>query len=316
MDRRGMKTCGPCAVNLAAVVILCRGKCGLSPCTTRYLVAMAAADLLLIVSEVLLRQISYHHFPESFLHITPVCRIVFLLVRTSTDYSVWFTVVFTFDRFVAICLQKLRTKYCTEKTAVVVLGTTGILLALKNIPHYFTIEPWEIINNIPWDCHTKASIFIEPGWVGYDWFDSVLTPLLPFAFILLLNVLTVKYILVASRIRRRLRGANSADAAHDPEMESRRKSVILLFGLSANFILLWTVALAHFLYYTIAGKNPTDYNASEYNFHKVGFMLINLSCCTNTFIYGVTQSKFREQILFAVRYPVLPVILLIRRFRK
>ncbi|GCB66591.1 hypothetical protein scyTo_0010120 [Scyliorhinus torazame] len=41
-------------VNLLAIVILIRGKCGLSSCTTRYLVAMATADLLVIITEVFL----------------------------------------------------------------------------------------------------------------------------------------------------------------------------------------------------------------------------------------------------------------------
>ncbi|XP_067865070.1 probable G-protein coupled receptor 139 [Heterodontus francisci] len=298
-------------VNLLAIVILSRGKCGLSTCTTRYLVAMATADLLVINTEVILWRIIYNYFPGSFLRVTPVCSTIVVLCRAAADCSVWFTVTFSFDRFVAICCQKLKTKYCTNKTATVVLATTCILLCLRNIPMYFVYEPRSIINNLPWGCYIKPSYFTEPGWVGFDWFDKVLTPLSPFALILLLNALTVRHILVASRVRKGLRGQSKGENHSDPEMESRRKSVILLFTISGSFILLWLINVIEFLYYNIAGRDPGYYNNSEYIFQQVGFMLLNLSCCTNTFIYGATQSKFREQVKSAVKYPVTSIIQLI-----
>uniref|UniRef100_UPI00398F540D probable G-protein coupled receptor 139 n=1 Tax=Pristiophorus japonicus TaxID=55135 RepID=UPI00398F540D len=300
-------------VNLVAIVILSRGKCGLSTCTTRYLVAMATADLLVVITDVILWRISWYYFPGSFLDITPVCSIIAILPCAAADCSVWFTVTFTFDRFVAICCQKLKTKYCTGRTAAVVLATTGILLCSKNIPLYFTLEPGEIIDNVPWDCYTIPGYYIEPGWVGFDWFDTVLTPLLPFAVILLLNALTVRHILLASRVRKRLRGECKEENGSDPEMESRRKSVILLFTISSSFILLWLGYVIDFLYYNITGINPDDYNDSLSTFQQVGYMLQSLSCCTNTFIYGVTQFKFREQLKSAVKYPVTSIIQLINK---
>ncbi|XP_067865405.1 probable G-protein coupled receptor 139 [Heterodontus francisci] len=300
-------------VNLLAIVILSRGKCGLSTCTTRYLVAMAMADLLVIVTEVILWQIRSYYFPVSFLDITPVCCVQAVLLHAAGDCSVWFTVTFTFDRFVAICCQKLKTKYCTKKTAAVVLATTSILLCSKNIPFYFVYESGEIIDNVPWGCYTKPSYFTDPGWVGFDWFKTVLTPLLPFALILLLNALTVRHILVASRVRKGLRGQSKGENHSDPEMESRRKSVILLFTISGNFILLWLVYVIEFLYYNITGTEPSVYTDSEYIFQQVGYMLLTLSCCTNTFIYVVTQSKFREQVKIAVKYPVTSIIQLMNK---
>ncbi|XP_072448993.1 probable G-protein coupled receptor 139 [Chiloscyllium punctatum] len=302
-------------VNLVAIMILSQGKCGLSTCTTYYLVAMAAADLLVIITDVILSQVTHYYFPRSFLEITPVCSFLTLLVHTSIDCSVWFTITFSFDRFVAICCQKLKTKYCTNRTAAVVLASTWILLSLKNIPLYFVIEPKEIIDNVSWFCDSKASYYTEPGWVGFDWFATVLTPLLPFALILLLNALTVRHILVASRVRKQLRGQCKGGNHKDPEVESRRKSAILLFSISASFILLWSVAVLHFLYYNITGTNPEHYEGSLYLFQQAGFMLLSLSCCTNTFIYGVTQSKFREQFMNALKYPLLSFVELINKVR-
>ncbi|XP_067916320.1 G-protein coupled receptor 15-like [Heterodontus francisci] len=268
---------------------------------------MAAADLLFIITNFILFWITVYFFPGSFLSITPVCSAVVTRSRVAMNCSVWFAVTFSFDRFVAICCQKLKTKYCTKKTVVIVLATTCILLCLQIIPFYFAIGPTEKIDNVPRSCKYKSSYYIEPGWMGYDQFDTVSFPLLPFALILLLNALTVRHILLASRVRKGLRGQSKAGNHSDPEMESRRKSVILLFSISANFILLCLTYVVCFLYYTLTGINPND-NVSSYIFQQVGWMLMNLSCSTNTFIYAVTQSTFREQVKSAVKYAVTSII--------
>ncbi|XP_067864776.1 probable G-protein coupled receptor 139 [Heterodontus francisci] len=300
-------------INFLAIVILSRGKCGLSTCTTRYLVAMATADLLFIITEVILFRIGYYHSPRCFLHITPVCSVIIVLSRTATECSVWFTVTFSFDRFVAICCQKLKTKYCTEKTAGVVLVTTCILLCLENVPYYFVFEHGDIIDNVPLGCYLITAYFTEPRWVGFDRFDKILIPLLPFALILFLHALTVRHIFVASRVRKGLRWERKGENCSDPEMESRRKSVILLFSISGSFILLWLVYVVQFLYWNITGRVPRDYSDSEYIFRRAGLMLRTLNCCTKTFIYGATQSKFREQFKSMVKYPIASIIQLMNK---
>ncbi|XP_067882421.1 probable G-protein coupled receptor 139 [Heterodontus francisci] len=252
---------------------------------------MATADLLFIITEVILFRIGYYHSLRCFLHITPVCSVIIVLSRTATECSVWFTVTFSFDRFVAICCQKLKTKYCNEKTAGVVLVTTCILLCLENVPYYFVFEHGDIIDNVPLGCYLITAYFTEPRWVGFDRFDKILIPLLPFTLILFLNALTVRHIFVASRVRKGLRGERKGENCSDPEMESRRKSVILLFSISGSFILLWLVYVVQFLYYNITGRVPTDYSDSEHIFRRAGLMLRTLNCCTKTFIYGATQSN-------------------------
>ncbi|XP_072356560.1 probable G-protein coupled receptor 139 [Scyliorhinus torazame] len=295
-------------VNLVSILILSRGKCSLSTCTTRYLVAMATADLLVIITEVILNRINDYYFPLNFLKITTVCSVRYVLLRIATDCSVWFTVAFTFDRFVAICCQKLKSKYCTKRTAAVVLAIIGILFTVKNIPIYFRFKPRWIIDNVPFICSNKLSYFTDPVWIGFRIFEKVLTPLIPFALILLLNLLTVRHILVTSRVREQLRGQSMGDNHSDPEMESRRKSMILLFSISGSFILLWFVYVLYF--FDVNDLLDAD---SSYIFRNIAYMLRNLSCCTNTLIYVLTQSKFREQLTNMVKYPVTSIIKLINK---
>ncbi|XP_062917380.1 probable G-protein coupled receptor 139 [Mobula hypostoma] len=291
-------------VNIVAIAILSRGRCGLSKCITRYLESMAVTDLLVIVTAVLLNRIPGIYFPGSFLSITPVCSLSITLIYAARDCSVWLTVSFTFDRYVAICCQKLKTKYCTESTAALVIGTICAFGCLIDIPWYFLHAPVYVINNTPWYCKLKEIRYTSSMWAAFQWIDRLLTPCLPFFLIIFLNALTVRHILAASRARRRLRVQNTGETRKDPEMESRRKSIVLLFAISGSFILLWLAYVVQFFIERFQVNYKTNgFSDPKFIFLESANMLQMFSCCTNTFIYAVTQRKFREQVTVMVKYP-------------
>ncbi|XP_067883120.1 probable G-protein coupled receptor 142 [Heterodontus francisci] len=295
-------------VNLVTIMILSRGKCGLSECVTRYLVAMAVADLLVVILDLILRQIPILYREQFyFLQSIYVCNIHAVLLFAATDCSVWFTVSFTFDRFVAICCQKLKSKYCTERMAAVVLGTITVLSSLKNITWYFMLTGRYVLFNNPWFCFVTMNVWLSPVWIGIEFLHYIVTPCVPFVLILLLNAFTVRHILVSSRVRRRLRACSNGENPRDPEMESRRKSIILLLVISANFILLWAVLTVSLLALRLLYLGYYSADLPDYVL-EMGFMLQLLSCCTNTCIYAVTQAKFREQLKNVLQYPFTLII--------
>ncbi|XP_067881617.1 probable G-protein coupled receptor 139 [Heterodontus francisci] len=295
-------------VNMLTIGILSRGKCGLSKCVTRYLVAMAAADLLVIIIDLILRQIPIR-FRDSFifLYYIRVCNINAILLYAATDCSVWFTVAFTFDRFVAICCRKLKTRYCTEKTADMVLGAVTLLSSLKDITWYFLVSDKYRLGNTPWFCRIKSHVMFSSVWGTIAFLHSFLTPGFAFVLILMLNAFTVRHIVYASRARRRLRARSSVDNPKDPEMKSRRKSIILLFFISANFMLLWSELMVYSMWQRMWWLDYKSVILPAF-VKEMGFMLQLLSCCTNTVIYVVTQTQFREQLKNVLKYPFSPII--------
>ncbi|XP_067870220.1 probable G-protein coupled receptor 139 [Heterodontus francisci] len=299
--------------NILTIVILSRGRCGLSRCITRYLVGMAVTDLLVIITGVILNRISVIYFPVVFLSITPVCSLKIVLFYAARDSSVWLTVAFTFDRFVAICCQQLKAKHCTGRTAAMVIVTMCALSCLKNIPWYFVYEPLYIINDVPWYCNIKLSFYFELAWTVFDWIDRISNPGAPFLLMLLFNALTVRHILATSRARRRLRAHSKAEKQIDPEIESRRKSIVLLFTISGTFILLWMTYIVNFLYVRITNDyNISGFNDPKFILQESGNMLQLLSCCTNTCIYAVTQTKFREEFMKMLKSPVNLIIKVVK----
>ncbi|XP_078282888.1 putative G-protein coupled receptor 139 [Rhinoraja longicauda] len=289
--------------NIMTIIIFSRRKCGLSRNVTRYLVAMAAADLLLIVTDLILRQIPIVYWDQFlFVESLHVCNIHAVVLFAATDCSVWFTVTFTFDRFVSICCRKLRTKLCTAKMASVVLATVTALSCLKNISWYFMLSGQYWLLNNPWFCTVDHDVLFSQVWGAIEMLHYILTPGMAFVMILLLNILTVRHITVVSKARSRLRSHTSLANSRDPEMENRRKSIILLFFISGNFILLWATLAVHCLwnrvwYFQYTSQTPPNF------VQEIGFMLQLLSCCTNTFIYALTQSKFREHLQNMLKCP-------------
>lgn len=188
-----------------------------------------------------------------------------------------------------ICCHKLRSRFCTENTAARVIATVCPLFCCKNIPWYFASEPSISVHNVDWICYTKQEFYIEPTWILFTWIHRCFNPLLPMFLILLLNALTVGHILRASQVRRNLRGSKNGANQNDAELESRRKSIILLFAISGNFIILWMTYFIFFLWTQIAKRfYSTGFSDPAVIADETSYMLLLLSCCTNTCIYAVT----------------------------
>ncbi|XP_059832408.1 cysteinyl leukotriene receptor 1-like [Hypanus sabinus] len=269
---------------------------------------MAAADLLVSFLDLILAQIPIafrEHF--LFLKFVPLCNVHAVPLYAATDCSVWFTVAFSFDRCVAICFQKLKTKYCTERMAAVVLGTVTVLSCLKDIVWYFMFTGEYVLGNIPWFCWPRAGVQESPVWTTIEFIHYHLNPLVPFLLVLLFNAVTIRHVLVASSARRRLQTSNNGGRPKDPEMEKRRKSLILLLVVSGNFILLWALFTSNFIWYRLWHLGSVSMLPPDF-VPELSFMLQLLSCCTNTALYAVTQTKFRQQLNEMVNYPVTLIV--------
>ncbi|XP_069798538.1 probable G-protein coupled receptor 139 [Narcine bancroftii] len=263
---------------------------------------MGMADLMCVVIGVLLEQVNYIYIFAPYLLFTPICTLTLVLRYGAMDCSVWLTVALTFDRYVAVCGVRLRERYCTERTATVVMVIVTIWGCVKYVPYAFAIKPLVLIDHLPWHCVAKAEYSTSSFWRIYTVFISVTTPLLPIGLIVLFNALTVRHIVAANDIRRVLR--KNIVKETDLEAGNRRKSMELLFFLSANFILLWIPYVVFQSKWQTQNYFYTDRYRSTptYILQQCAYMLQFLSTCTNTCIYTLSQRRFREELQIAVKY--------------
>ncbi|XP_055521957.1 probable G-protein coupled receptor 139 [Leucoraja erinacea] len=299
--------------NLMSLVILFRGKCGLSKDITCYMIAMAMGDLMVLVFNVIVSQIVRYHFPGSPLRYTPVCRLSSYLQGFSFQLSTWFTVSFTCDRFVAICCQKLRRTYCTERTAAMVLATVGMVSVLTNVPLPLRYRPCYTVHRVAYGCCPVPGHLESPLWSAHGWASNLLNTFLPIPALLLLNSLTARYILGASRARLALKGPRQVGGDDDPEVRSRRASVALLFAVSGSFVALSVPIMVIDAWVGVSGTVMFRGPRSLYAAVQVAMLLKCLGSCTNTCVYALTQSRFRAQMIGLLTPPFAGLCIGVKR---
>ncbi|XP_048476852.1 probable G-protein coupled receptor 139 [Rhincodon typus] len=285
-----------------SIVILSRGNCGLSRCISLYMLAMASADLLVMIINVIVYHIFSYNFLFSFLYHTSVCKLILYLTAVTLDLSTWFTIFFTFDRFAVICCRKFKTLYCNERTAAVVITFFPLLTLFKNIPFFFAYNHEKIINKVHWGCQPSGAFFSSSIGVVFFWFHIAWGVWLPFTLIALFNCLTIRRISLANGARRKLK-SNVTENKYDAEIDNRRKSVTLLFTVSSSFLLLWLTAVISFVTTRIVNVNSYrgDRTNPGYIATEIGTMLKFLSSCPNTFIYAAAQKNFRKELKKVLR---------------
>ncbi|XP_048476701.1 probable G-protein coupled receptor 139 [Rhincodon typus] len=294
------------------IIILSRGKCALSDSTSAYMVAMATTPLLMMIFNV--HHIFSFHFIHPFFSLTGFCKFVIYMSSSNLYMAVWYTVLFTFDRYVAICCEKLKTKYCRRRKAAIAIMSTTVVVYLANLPYWIAYEPEQIIDQLQWGCRLNLNFFSSPAGEAFSWLQSILTVCLPFSLIFMFNSLTVRRIVVANRARKSIRGCKN-ESQRDPELEVRRKSIILLFAVSGSFILLWLTAAVSFLSTKITdtARYHGDHANPAYIATETGHMLMYLNSCTNVCIYAATQSKFRQELKKVLIFPWLFILKLTKR---
>ncbi|XP_060706619.1 probable G-protein coupled receptor 139 [Hemiscyllium ocellatum] len=290
---------------MMTLLIFSQGKCGLSKGITRYMTAMATGDLMVLVFSVIVSQIIKDYFPGSLLKYTLACRLNVFLQGLSLQLSIWFTIAFTFDRFVAICCNKLKARYCTERTANVVISIVSAFNIMVNIPLPFRYEPTHVLNNEQLGCRTIASYHTSLAWAAHRWLTNITNMFLPIPLLLLLNSLTAHHILAASRARRALKSnrGSAGQMGRDPELKTRRTSIILLFTISSCFIVLSAPITVIHICVGVTRLVAFQGSSSLYVTVRLAFLLMCTSSCTNTCIYALTQRRFREEVKNMLKYP-------------
>ncbi|XP_059816871.1 vasopressin V2 receptor-like [Hypanus sabinus] len=298
--------------NLLTIIILSRGKCGLSKCISAYMTMMAVSDLSVILINVLVYEILIFRLSSSFLHYTEVLKATIYVLAVTLELSRWYTVAFTCDRYVAICCQKFKTKYCRVKTARILAAVILAGLCLENIPLLFAFQPQRIIGNISWGVRPKLDIFNSPMFVALSRFKTFQNLLCAFGLILLCNGMTARHILVTSKSRRSFR-THKSKIERDPEMENRKKGIILLFCISGSFILFWLPSAVTNFIASLTMYFDRDYYSARYIAAQTGTLLTNMSSCTNTCIYAATQTNFRAELKTLILSPWTLIRKLIKR---
>ena len=229
------------------------------------------------------------------------CKIINTVASTVSDYSVWLIIAVTVERYIAVCHPLKATTMCTRVRAIkVIMGLLALLLAI-NAHFLWTVETQLFKHGgeyIP-QCVAARNfnMLVEYVW---PWMDAFIYSFLPFAVLMVLNVLIIRQVIKARRRREEMRSAGSGGSDHRRiQPESGSKLTVMLLTISFAFLLMTLpmnvllIATAFWNSYANDLKIVAQFKLTR----TVTELLMYSNHSTNFFLYCATGQRFRQQLI-------------------
>lgn len=190
--------------NLVTIVIMTRRRMRSS--TNSYLAALATFDMIYLVMIFLL---SFAHYPNikspSYYYYWILWPFSVMVCDASSNISIWLTVTFTIERYIAVCHPMRGKVICTESRAKKVIVCVFVVCFAFTIPTPFE---WVVLKQI--DPDTNATFleisFSEFGQNDlykkvYYWLTVVLFVIVPFCLLSIFNAFLIRSVHVSQKRR-------------------------------------------------------------------------------------------------------------------
>ncbi|CAL4108643.1 unnamed protein product, partial [Meganyctiphanes norvegica] len=146
--------------NAVTIIVLTRRQ--MRSTTNLYLTALAISDLMYLVFTFLLSFSHHDGIHKETVHYYHFYRYALWFVDGSSSTSIWLTVTFTIERYIAVCHPIKGKVFCTEKRAKrVILGVFLLCFALTaSTPHEWTVvEMFDTATN-------TTTVELGYSWLG------------------------------------------------------------------------------------------------------------------------------------------------------
>lgn len=290
--------------NLVTVVVLTRRRMRSS--TNMYLTALAVSDLLYLI---FMFSLSLEHYPgfsgpdfRTYWEYNPFGR---WFADATSSSSVWLTVSFTVERYIAVC-HPLRGKVlCTERRARAVIGCVfaACVLATATTPFEWQVTQkengWGITYSKLGNDETYQTVFY--------WFTSIMFIFLPLVLLGFFNSFLVRAVHQSQKQRFRMTQVDQHESSSSAQTQENRItivliSVVVLFmvcQLPTAFILLYSAVRTQ--------RGPREDGILRGLGNIFNFLVAIHSSC-NFLLYCALSDKYRRtfMVTFFPRCAPLP----------
>ncbi len=257
------------------------------------LIALAVADSL-----VLCISLPDHYFDAVhgyYLMGTSWSCVFYPFVRNvSANTAIWLILDFTVFRVISICLPHKANVYCTKRRAYFSVGVIISMAVAYSIPRLFLWQSTPEYRGdgvllyygcVPKDKHLK---FYD------DYSDLValfLTSLIPFAIIIVSNLIIIHKIVQAKRQRQSMQtGSSTADSQ---SLTAMLISISILFLVSTMPFLITNIIEGQLNYDAISDENVFTF----YIIETVTKLLTYVNNVANFFCYCISGQRFRTEFI-------------------
>ena len=284
--------CGILGIMLTVIVL---SRKNMKTSTNCYLIALAIADLLFLIifatylptkSPSLMQDSHAYSIFAIYISYAVILMNVFLIS------SSWLTVMLAIERYIAICRPFLAARVCTATKARVFIVLIFVLALLCRLPNFWELRIATAFNpetNQTVIYHEQTSLsFNEDYMAVYPWLvDGVLSSILPFLLLLVLNVRLIWEVRKSTLYIQRNMGGSSTGTIQREELQI---TVMLI-----SVIIVFFICQAPYVSYTVVVSiNKYELHAGPgfLLFRDLATMLLVLKSAVNFILYCWFSEKF------------------------
>ncbi|CAG0901582.1 unnamed protein product [Darwinula stevensoni] len=265
-----------------------------------YLTGLAASDLLYLV---FVFSLSFRHYPWnmplSYWHYYPVGL---WLSDSSSNTSVWLTVSFTVERYLAMKNPLKGKVWFTESRAKRVIALVYILcfLSVLSTPFEWRVQESHLVRDDRDESQISlvlSSLGANPGYrKGFYWFTVTVFIMVPLALLLVLNILLIYHVHRTFRQRTLL-------MAHTASQEIRENRVtVMLIAVSVLFLLCQSPTALVLIYSSF--DQPVPNSRGDYILRICGNvfnLLMAMNAAINFLFYCALCDRYRRALISICR---------------
>ncbi|XP_045139070.1 FMRFamide receptor-like isoform X2 [Portunus trituberculatus] len=285
--------------NSVTIIVLTRRQMRSS--TNFYLTALAISDLLYLV---FIFSLSIRHHPGMnqphhwlYWH---YFRYALWLTDASSSTSIWLTVTFTIERYIAVCHPIKGKVICTESRALRVIVAVFVLCftLTATTPH-----EWVILMNTDPDSG-QSHLALAYSSLGsnttykkvFYWFTAVMFILLPLVLLAVFNSFLIHIVKQSRATRRTMTNTASERDSHSQSQENKITIMLIAVVLLALLCQLPVAVLLLYQSFYESKPSSTSYYI-ELGLGNIFNLLAAINAACNFVLYCAMSDKYRRTFL-------------------
>ena len=280
--------------NILTIVILSQR--AMRSSTNYYLSALAVWDSIVLICTGLLIGLQGILANDSYYMTTVFAYVVsyiYPLALVAQTATIWLTVSFTVERYIAVCHPLKAASMCTISRAKIVIAGVSLGSTLYNIPRWFDYRPRVVVQNpnVPSARMIIAgrTLFSQNPVYLQVYFSWLYVPIMCIVPLVVLSVLNTFLILAVRKSQRQRKDMNVK--------QSRENNVTIML---VTVVIVFIICQVPALVYNIAWAIDNKYVNYVFGYQVLSTMrnfLVNFNSAINFLLYCALGQKFRRIFL-------------------
>ncbi|GBM82275.1 FMRFamide receptor [Araneus ventricosus] len=280
--------------NVITIVIMTRRRMRSS--TNNYLAALAIFDMMYLIFTFILSLSHYSRVPDSdhyvYWRLKPF---ILMLTDTCSNTSVWLTVTFTVERYIAVCHPMKGKVFCTESRAKKAIVAVFLFCFAFTIPTPFE---WKVIERVD-QATNHTTLALDHSEMGknylyktiYYWLTVVFFIFVPFILLAIFNSFLIRSVHLSKVQRSSMTRGENSDSSQE------NKITIMLIAVVILFFVCQLPTACHLLYSTLHENFDLKQLYLLRGLGNIFNFLMSLNAAGNFVLYCLLSQKYRRTFI-------------------